>query len=304
MHTAVDTHRQTEAPLPPDRVQTFGDWLLWMLHPRGQEKVAAVLDAYCDESGIQDGAAVCVVAGWVGTSRNWELFEQRWLKASQGVDFHGKQFFVRDGNGARVGPYKEFTDAQADSYLRGVITAIEGSDIKAIGGVVDVAAFKALSVDERKWLTGASWSPRKRRLTTSGAPNKPYYLGFTECLEGAALSVKKPGLQVNFVFDQQNQFAPWALMFFQNAQRDSTTHLSRRLGSVIFQSKAGLGALQAADMLAYALHKYYTPQAKQFRADFRIVTTALDRLVKGRVAWLDTASLRRRLDEKWTPLQS
>ena len=50
--------------------------------------VPQVLEAYLDESGINDGDPICVAAGWVASSRQWKLFEERWQRASSGVVFH------------------------------------------------------------------------------------------------------------------------------------------------------------------------------------------------------------------------
>jgi hypothetical protein len=236
-------------------------WSLWrfglsgLCIPRGQDKVVTVIEAYCDESGIQDGAPLCIVAGWTATARNWQLFEDRWLKASGGVDFHGKKFFARTDRGERLKPYKGWSDVRAQSYLSGLVATIAISDIRPVGAVIDVAAFKALNEEARQWLTGASWNRQRQTFTTTGAPDQPYYLGFIECLESAAMNVRKSGLVVNFVFDQQHMLAPWALEFFQKAKTQTNTPLSKRLGEAIFKSKAGVGGLQAADMLAHAFYK-------------------------------------------------
>ena|SRR5688572_24751802 len=265
-----------------------------MLHPRGKDKVVAVLESYCDESGIHEGAPVCVVAGWIATARNWQLFEDRWLRASGGVDFHGKEFFVRDPSGERVGPYKGWSDDKAQTYLRGLVHAITTSDIKPVGSVINVAAFKSFSLDDRKWLTGASWSPKRQKWLTSGAPTRPYYLGFVECLEGSALSVKKPGWTVNFCFDQQHELAPWALLFFQNAKKGDSPQ-AKRLGDAIFKSKAGVGALQAADMLA---HSFYRTATSGINRDLQIVTDALDPVVAGRIVRNNKEDMERRIRDR------
>jgi hypothetical protein len=251
-----------------------------------------VLQVYCDESGIHEGAAICAVAGWVGSARNWCLFEARWAKATDGIDFHSKEFFARDKSGRRVGAYKQFSDEDARQYLLGLLDAIERSDIRAVGAVIDVPAFQNLSLAERKWLTGATWNKARQRFTSSGSPDKPYYLGFIECLESAALSVKKHGMLVDFVFDQQNVLAPWALMFFTRTKDQDPSHMARKLGDAIFKSKAGVGALQAADMLASALYKHFSNSS--LPPDFRPVTRTLEPFVKNRIARYFAPELERR----------
>jgi len=71
------------------------------------------LQAYCDESGIHDGAAHCLLVGFVGIAHTWRKFESEWARASGCVLFHGNRFFARDGRGRRVGPDSRRTDRTA-----------------------------------------------------------------------------------------------------------------------------------------------------------------------------------------------
>jgi hypothetical protein len=272
-----------------------------MLSPRGRDKVVTLIEAYCDESGIHDGARACAVVGWVATARTWQRFEERWLKASAGVEWHGKDFFARDADGQRVRPYKGWSDNDALDYVRALVEAITASHLQAVGGLVDVQAFKALSLDERKWLTGATWNNQRQRFTTTGSPNRPYYLGFMECLEGAASNVKKHGWQVSFVFDQQNQFAPWALLFFQAAKKQTQTELSTRLGDITFKSKVGVGGLQAADMLAHTLYRVFTEPFTGINLtapELMAITTQFDSQIKNRIASYHKRGLAMRLSDR------
>ena len=66
------------------------------------------MEAYFDESGIHDGAKVCVVAGYYGTEMAWKKFEGQWNKILldypelNGEAFHAKRFFARDENQKRL----------------------------------------------------------------------------------------------------------------------------------------------------------------------------------------------------------
>jgi hypothetical protein len=112
-----------------------------------------------------------------------------------------------------------------------------------------------LSVADRKWLTGAIYRPDKGRFTTTGAPSKPFFLGFGDCMTGACFQVRKPGWKVNIVWDRQNQFAGLATQLFQTGLRIGVPEMKERLGELIFKDKAGVGGLQAADLLAHASYK-------------------------------------------------
>ena len=50
------------------------------------------LDALFDESGIHDGAKLCVIAGFIGTAKQWARFEELW-RPSATPPFHAKEFF-------------------------------------------------------------------------------------------------------------------------------------------------------------------------------------------------------------------
>ena len=216
----------------------------------------AEIEAYCDESGIHDGAAFCVVVGLVGSARNWQLFESRWAKASGGVDFHGKEFFARLRGDKRAGPYAGWSDRKAQDYLIGLVDVVTLTDVHPIGSVIDIKDFKALTLEDRKYLTGAIYRVREQRFRTSGAPNKPFFLGFGDCLVAAAAHVRKPKWKVSITWDRQNEFAGLATELFQTALGPlGIPELRSRLGELSFKPKNGVGGLQAADLLAHVSYK-------------------------------------------------
>jgi hypothetical protein len=101
----------------PERISTVQsiDLLASLVHPRGGRKWRnrfVMMEAYFDESGIHDGAKVCIVAGYYGSHSAWKRFESQWNKiladypevAVKG--FHAKVFFGRDESGNRVKEYK------------------------------------------------------------------------------------------------------------------------------------------------------------------------------------------------------
>jgi len=153
---------------------------------------------YCDEAGIHNGAQACAVAGWVTTALKWQDFNENWFKACDGVEWHGHRFFARTPAGGRLPPYEGWDDEQRVDYLSRLLNVITTSDVQAVGGVIDVGAFKSLPLDDRRWLTGATWNNRKQRFTSTGSPNRPYFRGFMECLEGVAMSVAHQELASEF----------------------------------------------------------------------------------------------------------
>ena len=255
---------------------------------------AEIIEGYCDESGIQDGASNCVVAGWVATSRKWKLFESRWSRASGGVEFHGKQFFARDPGGNRVGPYRGWPDDRANKYLQGLLDAILDCQLRSIGAVINVADFQARTVEERKWLTGAAYLPDFKKWEGRGSPQRPYYLGFTECVEQGAACVKNPDWKIHFYFDQQNVLAPYAADYYQRARGYAPPPLARRLGELTFKSRDGLGALQAADLLAHACYKRGSVGIGE-RQELDAATVRLRPITFGRIVHYHTPIIEERL---------
>src|SRR5216684_4210184 len=86
--------------------------------------VFAVLRAYLDERGIHNDPRFCVLAGFMGTLRQWEKFSHTYLHAV-GVDatdpgFHASQYFARDKQGQRTGFYRGWETARCDRLLTGL----------------------------------------------------------------------------------------------------------------------------------------------------------------------------------------
>src|SRR5690349_20457869 len=158
-----------------------------MLYPRGKPKYVAVvqsLEVYADESGI-DADKVCVVCGLVGSSSQWRQVEDRWRRVCGGIVFHGKEFFGRDDFGRRIGVYETWTDAEAAKFLAGLFDAL-GTSLTLVGGIVDVPAFRALSIGARRYLTMAPYRMHRQAWGTTGAPNRPWFMGFASTLVHSA----------------------------------------------------------------------------------------------------------------------
>jgi hypothetical protein len=257
---------------------------------RGVEKIVAELEAYCDESGIDDKARACVVSGFVGTSSKWQRFEEAWFSASGGVRFHGKQFFARDHSGQRVKPYKGWSDSQASEYLDRLLAVIELRLATPIGAVISIDAFNGLSVGEKQYLTGAAYSHRKRKFTFTGT-TKPYHFGFMLCVLQAVSCIKKSGWSVDFVFDQQSEFSKYAVKLFTRAKEKAAIRNS--LGSLAFVDSQHVGGLQAADLLSHVcFRREKTPVLDHVLLDS--ITLRLKPIVGRRIANFDKTGI-----EQW-----
>jgi hypothetical protein len=215
-----------------------------------------VLQGYFDESGISTEAASCVLAGFVGTTQKWSVFESSWMRATESVCFHAKRFFGRDDKGRRLDQYKEWSDARAERYLDrlldAIISRVQERALIPVGAAVDVRAFGALTEQQRRYLTGL-WI-RKRRTISTGAPTKPYFAVFPWCIARAAKCARHSAT-VDFVFDDSPNFVGLARQQFHIASESVQPDFRRRLGTLAFKRSPDVAGLQAADLLAYCVYQ-------------------------------------------------
>lgn len=231
---------------------------------RGAEEVVVAmrsvrLDVKMDESGIHDGAKLCVVAGFIGTVKQWARFDELWGPSSS-TPFHAKEFFARAPNGQRIGRYVGWSDARAQVYFDRILRAIEKPRLLPIGSALDVAAFKALTEEDRHRLTGGEWGRHKIRL--SGAPTKPYYLPFQDAIAWSLNEAERRGdFFVYFTFDEQHQLEKHAINVYNRIKEASRTMMpdsARRMAGIAYESDEFNIGLQAADLLCYAWGKFAT----------------------------------------------
>jgi hypothetical protein len=140
----------------------------------------------------------------------------------------------------------------------GAINATLSLDFGLVGVAINTKDFFALSLDERRWLTGGYMS-QARRWKKQGAPNKPYFLAFQQAvmdavkftqdrdIGGVHLGIGEP---VHFVFDQQHEYESSARATF-NALKRAPSSVKERIGDIVFTSKLRAIPLQVADFIAY-----------------------------------------------------
>lgn len=210
--------------------------------------------SYMDESGIHGGSKVCVVAGFVASEKCCEGLEYAWrelLKRRHVSVFHSKDF------AASRGEFKDWIEPDKEDFvidaLATIARSMPESQGRIIGAAIKTAIFFALSLDERRWLTGGIVKPSGKWIQ-SGAPTKPYFLPFQQCVVDATLASDPAGL-THFVFDRQKDFEPNAKRVFalMNQQHPA---VSSRLGDIVYTSKLRQVLLQLADFVAYESYQF------------------------------------------------
>jgi hypothetical protein len=235
-----------------------------------------MIRTFLDESGIHDEARICVIAGFVGSARQWERFERRWAAIGEDAKspgFHSKSFFAKDPNGQRVPPYRGWTEDRALSLINGVVKAISQTDVHPIVAGVNVEAFRQYTEKERRVLTGAALSALG--LKGTGCPTKPYFLVFQDIIFQALDRLKRLDWKVDFVFDQQTVFEGFALELYGQLNADDDKW-SRRMGDISFRSRTNVPQLQAADLLAYCWYQLSSDRTARKRAYIKPVLDALE----------------------------
>lgn len=216
-----------------------------------------MLRAYLDESGIH-GGSVCVVAGFVGDADFCDDLDIAWghlLKKYKLAQFHAKQFAGGNGSFRAWDSYKreEFV-ASACHLIKENWKVSKPTYAKAVlvGAAIDREAFMSRSIDERRWLTGGVQSvPGKWRI--QGAPTKPYFLLFQQCILDVAKFAEGLG-RINFVFDWQTHYEHTGKQIF-GAMRRNVPTVGFRAGSIVYTSRLQARPLQVADFIAYESHR-------------------------------------------------
>jgi hypothetical protein len=140
------------------------------------EGFLVMLKAYFDESGIHQGAQVCVVAGFWGKKGPWRKFEQNWRLALREFkvpleQFHAKEVIQRNGM------FHRWDDDKHKEFLEQIGKVVSESRIHPVCYGLYNKDFFSFSLPERKFLTGGSWDSENHRFLTTGSPDLPPVFG-------------------------------------------------------------------------------------------------------------------------------
>ena len=221
--------------------------------------------AYGDETGTQAGSHYCALLGYVASPRQWKLFRRDWRTALGKVpEFHAIDFFQKKRWRSSKSPYHGWSEKKAKRFLDGLLRTINRYDLIPIGFAFHIEAFQALSLDERRRLTGAVRRNRihpyrntvevTSTLVSSGAPEQPYFMGW-HYLITEALNHSPPSVIVNFVFDSRLTIEARAHQTFDEIRSTGMPEISKRLGLHSFGDSAKYEPLQAADLYAYVWNR-------------------------------------------------
>lgn len=211
-----------------------------------------------DESGIHEGAQVCVVAGYWGSAKKWRRLENRWREIINNADepslkeFHSSQFW--NSKGGRRGIFASWSDEKAAKFIDDLTSCMVDSRLFPTSAALVTAEWKKRTKEERMFLTGGTYDVVNNRWVTVGAANRIYFLPFQIALSNPAITCK-PGLHVQYFFDLNKQFKKHALDLFHYMKNEKRSNFRHRMGGIDFPTSEEAPGLQCADLLAYQTHK-------------------------------------------------
>ena len=211
-----------------------------------------MVDAYLDESGIHDGAKMCVIAGYFGRSWQMEKLEKAWKKILADFNFPMKDFHAK--NLLKTKKYHPM--------LKELARAVgQQKKVYPVTWAIVVDDFNSFSLEQRRFMTGATLDPKSRKLVTSGCPNKPYFVPFQQVIK-VVTDAASIGSKAHFNFGIDKQFAEYAVTLFKqiiettSKPRAFSTWKSRdRLGKALFPLASETAQLQAADLLVHISYR-------------------------------------------------
>jgi len=263
--------------------------------------------AYGDESGI-DGPRYCLMMGYVGSQNQWSSFKRSWervLRVYEVPKFHAIELF----HGKKQ--YRAWPREKRRQFLDELIAIIHWHQIVPVGVAVDTEAFSALSLDERRYQTGAHLEMRfeiardkledefntsiHNKFTTSGAQSRPYFVAFNHFLSDV-FDVAPPGALLHIVLDAQTVVGPRAEQTFNEIWEGGGYPENKCFVSLDFADSLDSLPLQAADLYTYAWARCLNNRMTVVSEDVRHVLREL--VEKGRIPQVvDTEYFQRELAE-------
>jgi Protein of unknown function (DUF3800) len=211
--------------------------------PRQQrrERLLLMLQAYIDDSGNTGDSPVCVLAGYVASVANWEVFSDEWQLALEGPP--RIEYFKMSQAMSQRGEFESFDEPLPDARL-GMLKAIMNRHVLA--GVVSMIP----SGHYTRIFSGKSNPPMFDR---------PYFLSFYGIMACLMRFLKSHGVneRIQFIFDEDSDAErikrSWD-HFVEVAPDDFRPLLG---GRPLHLNEMTHLPLQAADMVAWDVRRQF-----------------------------------------------
>lgn len=218
------------------------------IRPATYHERATVLIAYFDESGHSSEGGFVSIAAFVAQEDLWATFNVRWNAV---LERHGVPYLHATDltNFKRI--YKDWDEERRRSLAADLIDVIHSCGrIAAVGAVLSIDDYRALTEDQQARL------------------RDPFFPLFQEVVRGTAIEAlfQPSDVKVKMVFSQQDAFGPQAQQLWHLMRQ--TIDIRKRFDVFEFANMRSVPGLQAADLLAFELRRYY--QNKVSRPDLDV----------------------------------
>lgn len=206
--------------------------------------------AYLDESGVHEGAAICLVAGFFGEHGDWQKCAESWLKAFSDFSVPKEEFHAKDLAKERpTGFFYGWDKEKQQNLIDALVAAIVGTQLAAINFGILTPDFLSFSEVQRRFFTGATITPYGK-LVGTGSPAKPYFTPFLHVLREVAGYVPAGG-RAHFFCGLDRPFAGYALAAYQELTGGLAINGRDRLGEISFPKASETPELQTADLFVH-----------------------------------------------------
>jgi hypothetical protein len=208
-----------------------------------------MIDAYLDEAGIHDGAAICFVAGFFGGRGQWKRVARAWEKVLKRYGIPLDEFHALDAAKRRK-LFGKMDESTHDRFMLELSKSIVDFKVYPVSYGIVVSDFYEFTEKERRFLTGMEITP-DGRLTGTGNPNKPYFVPFLHVVRTVAAYAPRGGL-AHFFVGVDKQFYGYAKDILDIIRGSESTGNNReRLGKIEAPTARNTPELQAADFFCY-----------------------------------------------------
>jgi len=201
-----------------------------------------VYTAYFDESGHSASEEFVAIAAYVAEDQTWAKFDAGWNAVLTKYKIPYVHAYELSN---RTDVFEGWTAAQQIALSKDLLHVIHTSGfIVAAGAVLSTRDFKRLTKDQQEQLVD------------------PFFPLFQQVVFSSALEalLDAEGERVRMIYSQQDEFSGKAKQLYEVIKKSYWS--GRRFGTLKFENMRGVPGLQAADVLAYELCKYYKVRAK------------------------------------------
>ena len=199
--------------------------------------------AYMDETGhaAADDQLFCGMAGFIAPAEDWEIFEGKWKRVLR--DFKIPYFHMREFAHS-VGVFEGWKgkEAKRQKLFGSLLNKIAAIHPIPLGSITSLEAYRNLTPEDQI------------------VYHDPYLRGLADCagLPGMLLKDAPPEVKYAVVFSEQAEFRHRAESVYQVLKQYFS--FSHRMMYPDFKDMRDLVPLQAADIIAYELHKEFERQ--------------------------------------------